>query len=389
MPEVTIDVVAKDLASEVLKQLGTSFEGIAGEALGVVSVFTALAAAEIALANSAAEAAQNSARLEISLRNAGDAVGITQGELENYATQLARSAGIEDDTIIKAEALAVTFGIQGDQIKKTLQAAADLSAMFGTDMLTETQKLGRAFQTFDGYTVLTRELGKFTPAQKAALDNFRVTNDLVGYQNYLLSILNERIGGTAEAVNAAGTGWAGMNVELKILTDNIGTLLLPEVKDLTHQLTELLRAINDNWQAISNLYNGLQSVYRVMVGISSLGLSEVFRAITRGINETPPAGSQSTSGLTSAPGFIPTYGLPGHASGGSFTIPSEYGYEGFRLGNYGTASGGERVTVTPAGAGGGMVTIGTLNIGNTASMGRYELTGMIEEAFIKAMGGKP
>ena len=39
----------------------------------------------------------------------------------------------------------------------------------------------------------------------------------------------------------------------------------------------------------------------------------------------------------------------GHASGGSFLIPMSYGYEGFQLGNGDTASGGEKVTITPKG----------------------------------------
>lgn len=39
--------------------------------------------------------------------------------------------------------------------------------------------------------------------------------------------------------------------------------------------------------------------------------------------------------------------VTGFASGGSFTVPSIYGYEGFNLGGMGTASAGERVTVSP------------------------------------------
>jgi len=39
----------------------------------------------------------------------------------------------------------------------------------------------------------------------------------------------------------------------------------------------------------------------------------------------------------------------GHASGGDFLIPTSYGNEGFRLGNGDTASGGERITITPKG----------------------------------------
>lgn len=56
--------------------------------------------------------------------------------------------------------------------------------------------------------------------------------------------------------------------------------------------------------------------------------------------------------------------MHGHASGGSFLIPESYGNEGFQLGNGDTASGGERVTITPRGGsqgGAGGVTV-NLNI---------------------------
>lgn len=49
----------------------------------------------------------------------------------------------------------------------------------------------------------------------------------------------------------------------------------------------------------------------------------------------------------------------GHAQGGSFMIPMAYGNEGFKMGNGDTASGGEKVTITPRGqtasTGGGVV----------------------------------
>jgi len=46
---------------------------------------------------------------------------------------------------------------------------------------------------------------------------------------------------------------------------------------------------------------------------------------------------------------IPPPVFHAHAEGGSFLIPTSYGNEGFRMGNGDTASGGERVTITPKG----------------------------------------
>jgi hypothetical protein len=42
-------------------------------------------------------------------------------------------------------------------------------------------------------------------------------------------------------------------------------------------------------------------------------------------------------------------GVKRHASGGDFMIPMSYGNEGFKMGNGDTASGGERVSITPRG----------------------------------------
>jgi hypothetical protein len=55
-------------------------------------------------------------------------------------------------------------------------------------------------------------------------------------------------------------------------------------------------------------------------------------------------------------GVPPVTGLPQHALGGEFMIPMQYGNEGFNMGNMATASGGEKVTITPKGqAAGGTV----------------------------------
>ena len=248
--------------------------------------------------------------------------------------------------------------------------------MFGGDLVSNTQKLGRALETFDGYTVLTREIGKFTPAQKAAIENFQKSNDLIGYQNYPLEILQGKVGGSAAAVEEAGTGWGALNVELKSLADNVGGLLLPEVKDLTQQMTILLRTINDNFNAIRNLYIAVEYLHRALVGIASLGLSEVFRWLFRGGGNTPETA-------------VPAGGFP-HAAGGSWMVPAAYGYEGYQMGGGHTASAGEIITVTPANSSPGQsVHIENLYIGGSAAnMSRGDLTEMMSEALRRAVGAR-
>jgi hypothetical protein len=77
--------------------------------------------------------------------------------------------------------------------------------------------------------------------------------------------------------------------------------------------------------------------------------------ITASINSIPDQKNttittffQSIGDPQAAPGgYGYGHGYTPHASGGSFMIPPSYGNEGFKLGGGDTASGGERLTVTP------------------------------------------
>jgi len=68
-----------------------------------------------------------------------------------------------------------------------------------------------------------------------------------------------------------------------------------------------------------------------------------------------PGGSSGGGGANPAAVVVQAGGIGGrdeplrHATGGDFLIPMSYGNEGFRMGNGDTASGGERVTITPKG----------------------------------------
>jgi hypothetical protein len=365
-------------ASKVTGGLGEiieSFGATAFAASGIVGAMLEVVQVEFDLANQAAEAAQEQARLNIALENGKGAVGLTREELNKFATTMARTSGIEDDLVVHAEAVALTFqNLHGNVFKRTIQAAADLSAMFGGDLTSNTRKLGRALETFDGYTVLTREMGKFTDAQKDSLAKFKETNDLVGYQNYLLGILENKVGGAAKAVSDAGTGQDKMNVELKIFTDAMGALVLPQIQDFFTEMTSLLHVLNESIGVITVVYYALTNLYRIMLAIVTLGLSEVWRSIMSGKSPTEGWGPPTEQPTTP------------HAMGGSFIVPNSYGSEGFKLGNGDTASAGERITITPVGyAGGETVSVGNIYIGNTSDLSRSDIQQMIGNAFEHAL----
>jgi len=73
--------------------------------------------------------------------------------------------------------------------------------------------------------------------------------------------------------------------------------------------------------------------------------------ITAAIANIPTSKTTTIDVVSSFSGTSGGGGTPknAHASGGSFLIPMSYGNEGFRMGNGDTASGGERVSITPKG----------------------------------------
>lgn len=99
-------------------------------------------------------------RLGQSLRTTGE---FSQGAIEDFAdfaTQLQRTSIFGDEVVLSQIALAKSFGATNDQAKQLVQAAANLSATFGTDINTNVRNLGK---TFSG---LTGELGELVPELK-------------------------------------------------------------------------------------------------------------------------------------------------------------------------------------------------------------------------------
>lgn len=242
--QIAIDIIANNLASTAIDAVSASLGLMPPEVKAVTDALMMFGKAYIDLADSASKADQEFARMDVALRNAGTGVGVTTDQMEKFATAMSRSLGIDDATVVKSEALAITFGLQGNQINKAVIAAANLSAILGGDLNTNVSKIGRALETFDGYTSLTRQIGKLTDAQKEQIQKFKDANDLIGYQNYILGILNEKTSGQADAVDAYGTGWNHVNAEFDRMKETVGGVLLPALRLLNTLIADSLQGWN-------------------------------------------------------------------------------------------------------------------------------------------------
>lgn len=202
---LTLDALAKKLkevgaaaddTKNKLKGSGDNLGDLQKKILGLVGTYVSFRAAigfvsDSLKAQSEQEAAVN--KLNLALANQGKLVGDTSKNLQEYASALQETTTFSDDAILQSEAILASFGANEEQIKKTTAAAADFAAATGTDLVSATNLLGKAFA-----------------GNTAALGRYGITVDqsLGKTQKFdaVISQLESRFGGSAQAATKTFEG---------------------------------------------------------------------------------------------------------------------------------------------------------------------------------------
>lgn len=237
--------------------LGKIMSGIAGlnPVLGTAGAgFGALAAYMQQAEKAAVESAKADAKLEAILKATGGAAGQTSDELDNLASSLSKTAGIDDELIKSAEGLMLTFrNVAGDTFPRAMQAAIDMQTTFG-GLEASTMQLGKALNDpVKGMTALSKAGITFSESQKEQIEGFVRVNDLASAQAIILKEVEAQVGGTAKAINDAGDGSENLQVSLGNLSEVIGERLVPGTRDFNKELTEFIDIISESIGA-SNKY---------------------------------------------------------------------------------------------------------------------------------------
>lgn len=155
----------------------------------------------------ARDAEQSQARLQAVLRATGQAAGLTARDIEALSGSMSRTTVFDDDAIRDASTTLLTFrNVQGDTFREGMSLAADMAAVFGTDLKSAVLQVGKALHDpVEGMDALRAAKIDFSPAQEEMIKKFMRTNDLASAQRVILDELRSRIGGTAEAMNTGIT----------------------------------------------------------------------------------------------------------------------------------------------------------------------------------------
>lgn len=217
-------------------------------------------------AKAAGEAQMAQAKLVSVLNSTRSASGQTVKSLNDLAEAMQKNTIYDDDATIAAETLLLTYNrISGQVFPDTIKAAADMSAIFGGDLASNTQILGRALQDpIMGMSLLRRQGIVFTEEQKKTVAQFMRTNDVASAQNVILGKLKETIGGAAEEAAKAGLGpWLQMQNALSDASKTIGNELLPYMSKFAKWVTENAQTIANGLIGIAKIAGG---AFQLVVG---------------------------------------------------------------------------------------------------------------------------
>lgn len=228
MASETLEIVIKgdDQTSKPFGKIGKALGDIFKTAMGFLSaqVFQKLAAGAVNFAKSliteASEAQEVTSQLNAVLASTKGIAGVTAEAATGLADSLSRVTRFEDDAILGAENLLLTFTNIGSEVFPTAtETVLNMSQALGQDLKSSATQLGKALNDpVNGITALSRVGVNFTESQKAMIESMVAAGDVAGAQKLILQELQKEFGGSAEA---AGQTFAG---QLDILKNSLGNV---------------------------------------------------------------------------------------------------------------------------------------------------------------------
>lgn len=195
-------------ASEAAAEVGGVSDAV-GELQGLAS---GIAAGGLGAALFGSLAAFGEAESVIAITNAqiertGQIANVSADDVQALSSRVQSYSGISDEAVTAGQNVLLTFknvrneiGEGNDVFDRTVNLGADLTKIFGGDLVGASRQLGLALEDpATGLTRLRRTGVSFTEAQKETILALQESGDLLGAQTALLDIVEGQVGDAAEA----------------------------------------------------------------------------------------------------------------------------------------------------------------------------------------------
>lgn len=197
-----------DLASRA-GPLGGVLRALGPAGLAAAAGIGAVTAVVVAGLREYAEAEQSYLRLEQVVRATGGAAKTSAAEIKQFADAMElRTFGSTAEAIEDAASALLTFkNVSGQTFYETMDLAADLSAVFKTDLQSSVMLLGKALNDpIQGLTALRRAGVSLTDDQEALIKKLAETGKLFEAQGIILQAVRGQVDGAASAINGGLLG---------------------------------------------------------------------------------------------------------------------------------------------------------------------------------------
>lgn len=269
-----------------IEKLGAVSRSLAPAAVIGLTAMTAMGAGAIRAAEDAQVADNRLSSVAQSMGVFGKETDTVVARLKSFADQVMKTTAVDDELVKSTQAqlltfknLAVTAGTAGGSLDRATLAAIDMAAVFGGDGSSNAVKLGKALQDpIKGVTALTRVGITFTDSEKEKIKTLVESNKMLEAQDFILSAIEQQVGGTAEAT---ATGTAKMNVAFGEMQEQIGAALLPLFEQLVPLVTGFFEWIGKNSGVVSVLAGIMAALAVSILAVNfALNANPIVKVIT-------------------------------------------------------------------------------------------------------------
>lgn len=194
-----------DKATDANKKESASVEDLIGKYAARVISITAVVAAMAKMVKAGEENNIAHAKTQAVLQALGDQTNITYTQLDRLSTRVSKTTGQSTEDIQSAAAeILVSLNAPSDKLEEYINAAADLSALWGTDLKSSAKTLAEILAEPDKAMEKLRSQGIFLDeSSKQLITDMLSMNDVAGAQGVIMEQLSGKIGSVAESVKDA------------------------------------------------------------------------------------------------------------------------------------------------------------------------------------------
>lgn len=261
--------------------------GTVGAAVGALTAVTEVVSS---WTSAAREAEMINRDLEQTIKSTGGAAGITADAARDLANSLSAVTNFEDDSIVKGEAMLLTFTkIGADVFPQATETMLDMAQKMGSDLPGAAIQLGKALNDpIKGISALQRVGVTFSATQKQQIKDFMAINDVASAQRIILGELATEFGGQARAAvdpviqlqNAMGNLNEALGTYFLPILNQIVSSLLPGFLAALKVLSEVLpamgammaEAIGPTFEFLGSAISDVSAAFeQLLIGVRALG----------------------------------------------------------------------------------------------------------------------